>query len=294
MYRNLFDAMIESKLIVNNKYFKEYELLIENNIETSPVRFKTQQHHIIPVHFTKYYDFSKVEYETRINLDFKNHILAHYYLALCGAFDDIRFFNELAVLRMIGDSEVNIEDRKWIESLDKYSSIYEESCKINSEKHKGKPSWNLGKHYSVGPMKDERKSKIRESAKGRYSGDIWIHRDKENKHIKPSELEHYMLLGFELGRNDPECNRKNSESQRANPNRAMLGKHQSDYQKSVVSQKLTGVPKSDEARKNMSSARTGKVLVSNDTTNDTLYVAKTELDFYISKGYRKGRLNKRP
>lgn len=76
--------------------------------------------------------------------------------------------------------------------------------------------------------------------------------------------------------------------------KAMLGKHQSEYQKKIVSQKLSGVPKSDVARNNMSIARVGKILVSNDDLKHSLYILKDELELYIGKGYRKGRLNKRP
>lgn len=294
MHSNLFDEMLRSKLVEDNEYFNEYKQLICNNIETPSIKFKTQQHHIIPVHFTKYYNFSDVNPDIRVNLTFKDHILAHYYLTLCGTSDDIRYANELAVLRMIGDSTVSLEDRCWIESLEHYSEIYEESCRINSAKHKGKLPWNAGKHYTVGPMSDIRKQRISKKAEGRYVGDIWIHHGTENKHVKPDQLDTYLEQGFELGRNDPECNRKNSESQRRNPNRAMLGKHQSEYQKTTVSAKLKGVPKTAESRNNMKLAKSGKILISNDTTQHSFYVDKNELNKYINEGYRKGRLNKRP
>lgn len=48
------------------------------------MKFKTQLHHIIP---RKYYTYNKLEInnsrENLVNLLYKDHILAHYYLALC-------------------------------------------------------------------------------------------------------------------------------------------------------------------------------------------------------------------
>ena len=169
MLNSLFNAINSSGLVQDNQYFEAYRNIIECNKDTQPVKFKTQRHHIIPAHFTTYFTFDNdVNIDARVNLSFKDHILAHYYLALCGATAEIRYSNELAVLRMIGYSELSLEDKKRIQDLDKYSIIYEEACKINSEKHKGKKPWNYNLHYTVGPMKQSRKDNISKKARQEF------------------------------------------------------------------------------------------------------------------------------
>lgn len=69
---------------INNEYLDKYCELIINNLNTKKERPKTQSHHIIPV---SYFKISKLSIdnskENRVNLLYKDHILAHYYLCLC-------------------------------------------------------------------------------------------------------------------------------------------------------------------------------------------------------------------
>jgi len=71
------------KGIIINKYFRKYCDLILKNKNTPDIKFKTQKHHIIPKFYFKTnnleIDNSK---ENLVNLLYKDHILAHYYLCL--------------------------------------------------------------------------------------------------------------------------------------------------------------------------------------------------------------------
>lgn len=85
----MFQQEIKIKLLatnyfIDNEYLDKYCELIELNKDTKRERPKTQSHHIIPVSYFKLselpIDNSK---ENRVNLLYKDHILAHYYLCLC-------------------------------------------------------------------------------------------------------------------------------------------------------------------------------------------------------------------
>ena len=76
--------ILATNYFIDNEYLDKYCELIELNKNTKKERPKTQSHHIIPVSYFKLselpIDNSK---ENRVNLLYKDHILAHYYLCLC-------------------------------------------------------------------------------------------------------------------------------------------------------------------------------------------------------------------
>ena len=79
----LQDKLLSTFLFENNEYFKKYVRLIEDNLMTKQQKFKTQKHHIIPRIAFQLYNWDGCETkENKVNLLYKDHILAHYYLAL--------------------------------------------------------------------------------------------------------------------------------------------------------------------------------------------------------------------
>lgn len=289
---NYKQKLLSIDRFIDNMYLDLYINLIECNLDTAYEKYITQKHHVIPRYIFRSLDMNiDNSKENLVNLKFKDHILAHYYLALCSTNSKDRYCNELAILRMIGDSELPLADRYWIEHLDKYQELYKDAQLHNRDAHLGKPSWNKGLKYHRTPTKESTKELISNKAKNRYKDHIWIHKGNINKHIDRSLLDVYLNDGFEIGRNQVDVFKKISESQKLNPNRSMLGKKQSDNQKRLASEKLRGVPKSDKARQNMSKAKKGKILVSNDVTKHSFFINKEELSVYLEKGYHKGKLS---
>lgn len=287
---NYKQTLLNTNRFSENEYLDKYIELLKTNKNKVFESGVTQKHNIIPRHvFTAINIPTDDSDNNLIVLTFADHILAHYYLALAANNVKDRFSNELAVLRMIGDSDLSLEDRRWIKNLDKYQELYEDSQQNNRNAHIGKTPWNKGKTYSTVPCPEDKKKIIKDKATGRYVGDCWIHKGTLNKHVPKDQLEYYLSKGFELGRNDLEAFQKISESQKLNPNRSMLGRKQSDYQKQRVSELMLGVPKSDNARANMSKAKKGKIMVSNDETKHCLFVEKHEFDAYVQKGYHRGK-----
>lgn len=90
----LKDTLLGLKIVEDNEYLDKYCKLIENNLNTKREKFKTQGHHFIPVYYYKYTYNIKTREESKIiankdpnnivvNLLYKDHVKAHYYLALC-------------------------------------------------------------------------------------------------------------------------------------------------------------------------------------------------------------------
>lgn len=82
--QKLKNKLLITNTFIDNEYLDKYCELIIQNKETKKERPKTQSHHILPKSYFKLHcieiDNSK---NNRVNLLYKNHILAHYYLCLC-------------------------------------------------------------------------------------------------------------------------------------------------------------------------------------------------------------------
>lgn len=281
--------LIATELYNDDQYLNFYIDLINKNINNTYVKHESQQHHIIPRY---YFNLSNIKVDNSknnlINLNFKDHILAHYYLAKASITKKSMYANITAISMMLGKLYLNLDDEDFISKLDDYQKMYEETRQENY----GREVWNKGLRYHIGPMEQQRKNNISYAAVGRYLNHIWIHKEGENKHIPQDQLQKYLDLSFKLGRNQPEVNKKISESQKANPNRSMLGKHQSDYQKQLVSEMFKGKPKSLEHRKKISENRLGKIKIINDETNHKCFIKEEEFETFKLKGYRRVKQNK--
>ena len=66
-------------VIINNEYLDLYCLLVEQNLTRKREKYKTQLHHVIPCAlYTSRAAANADESNIKINLLFKDHILAHY------------------------------------------------------------------------------------------------------------------------------------------------------------------------------------------------------------------------
>lgn len=277
-------TLLDTQVFIDNEYLDKYTNLILANKDTISTKYVTQKHHIIPVNVFKHLKIEVDNSEDNIViLRYSDHILAHYYLCFCVK-DTLKFVNEFAFLSLWNEKRGPYNEEELKSILPGKQKLYEDYCLRKSQL--------TTKRLLGHSTSEETRKRISDSAIGRYSGDVWIHRGNERKHIPQSELKYYLNLGFEVGRNDIEVYRKISEIQKANPNRAMLGKKQSDKQKQVAREYMSNRIVSDITKANMSKARQGKILISNKELNKSFYIFPEELSDYLSKGFYKGRLNK--
>ena len=95
------EDLLNLKLCIDNIYLNKYVELINANMNTKKEKHLTAVHHIIPRY---YYKENNLDVDNSIrnivNLSYPNHILAHYYLALCSENIRYRFHNENMLLRI--------------------------------------------------------------------------------------------------------------------------------------------------------------------------------------------------
>lgn len=287
MIKNLLNVLLTSDTVIDNEYFNNYCKLIESNMTTKKEKYVTNVHHIVPRSYYKtnnmVVDDSK---DNLVNLSYKDHILAHYYLYMCSNSASFKMSNAYATYLMLNEysSALNSDYDNLILTLDHiqelYSSMRKDLSRVVSKKLMG---------HSVS---DSTKNKISKSNKNRYFGHIWVSKDGVTKHISKDEIDTYISCGYSVGRNDFEAFAKISEAQKRNPNRSMLGRSQSEYQKSVVREYMKNRTVTNDTKLNMSLARKGKVLISNDITQHSFYVEKELVSDYLKNNYHLGRLKK--
>lgn len=158
---------------------------------------------------------------------------------------------------------------------------------------KGTPSPNKGKPNpsAMVPCSDEKREKIRSSAIGRYAGDVWMYNPVTNKrtHVPKSKVSEMMECGFILGRNDEALNSYFSQKFKENPPMSMLGKKHSDETRRKQSEARLGIVYSDETKERIRLGKLGKILVSNDVSGKSMYILPSELSYYESIGFHRGR-----
>ena len=310
MFKKEFNILVDCGFI-RNKYFYLYKNLITNNSNTCKEKFKTQKHHIIPLKISK---ILGIDNTPTVNLLYKDHILAHYYLCLCcnKTISEIKYSIYKAFLYMYNGrlskfskteiSKLNKEEIKFIEELEKRQKIYEafkKECsehmsKLNkgkkkrpfTEEHKkniskgkkGKPSKNKGKTF-----KPHTKQWKKEQSK-RSKGKIVINNGILNKRVYPEEFEkHYKLLDWTLGFANKEVF-KCSEEQKQKISNTLMGHKVNKQTKNKISLTLTGYKQSEETKEK----QRNKIWITNGKVN-----RRINKDKPIPHGYKKGMQRKR-
>ena len=185
---NLKEKLLNLGLVKDNQYLDRYIELIEKNKETKKEKFKTNKHHIIPRYYYKYNNFElDNSKENFVNLLYKDHILAHYYLSLCSSNGYFKYSNINALSYIQTKYKINTNDL--IDNLDNYQDLYSYLIQYKASMRKGKPfphtlEWNKkislankGKRLGISPPNkgvhgvfhhtEEAKIKIGKAAKGR-------------------------------------------------------------------------------------------------------------------------------
>lgn len=133
------DKLLSTNYFIDNEYLDKYVSLMLDNRSTIKQKGKTERHHILQRSYFKEIgqdcDNSK---DNLINLLYKDHILAHYYLCLCtvGA---VKKSNILCFNYMINYEK--LDDDSFVDKLDYYQQLHEDYCKLDSQ-------INTGKKYS--------------------------------------------------------------------------------------------------------------------------------------------------
>ena len=226
----LKEKLLSIKLVVDCDYLDKYCTLIESNAHTQKIKYKTQTHHIIPKYYYKFMGLEVDETANNlVNLLHKDHVLAHYYLALCSSTNEFKIKNLYSIRHVLNQGnykiqECYVDDRNFIELLDDYQDLMEELNVVIGNKHRGKIESeetrkkksisHKGKKYK--PMSDEGRKNISVAHKGAGHSQsettrkkisnkrknlnlVNIRKGDIKKSVPKSNLEIYLKDGYVLG-----------------------------------------------------------------------------------------------
>lgn len=236
----LKQKLLSLNLVEDNEFLDKYVELIVSNRGTKREKYKTQRHHIVPKSYFSHCNITIDNAQTNcVNLVYCDHILAHYYLALCSKELWFKYANEKALASFFNKtnnySQLDID--KFINKLPLFQSLYEESKISVGLQRLGVPSSNKGIKLS-----DETKKKISEAFKGR----TWINKNNKSKFVKRDELDSYLKDGWNLG----QCENKED--------RPHYGKHHSEETKRIIGLKSLGRKHTEEVKQKMSERNSGE------------------------------------
>lgn len=162
-------------VFVDNEYLDLYCSLIENNRQTKREKFKTQQHHVIPCAcYDSREEANKDPSNLKVNLLFKDHILAHYYLCLCAKESQFRYKMIAAIEFTLGKSKnITNQDivaamKDWLLNNEVFQNAYEEYAEIRFNRLRTPEVLERRNEALVGHVvSTETKHKISEANKGR-------------------------------------------------------------------------------------------------------------------------------
>ena len=123
---DIYNTLKTYKYFTDNEYLQKYCQVIERNRRT-PVRARlTHKHHIVPKSWFKLTN-SEINNELNnlVNLPYREHFLAHYYLCLCTE-DPFKYANQLALMCLKSLKNKNVVDKQLLHRLPLYNYIYED------------------------------------------------------------------------------------------------------------------------------------------------------------------------
>lgn len=123
--RDIKQTLLKHSGFVNNDYLDLYCRLVERNTRTAIKHRVTNSHHIIPKAWFKLNKQTVDNSQTNlVNLVYRDHVLAHYYLCLCTV-EELQFANQLALVCLVQRKKLNSVDKQLVTRLPLYNNIYE-------------------------------------------------------------------------------------------------------------------------------------------------------------------------
>ena len=171
----LKEYLLGLDFLIDNDYLDKYVDLVIRNQFTAYIKNSTNKHHIVPKYYYCYNNLRVNNDNTNlINLLYRDHILAHYYLAMCSKYDFGKRANIFSISFLLNGKkleDLNIEEidfhyyQQLYETGRKYVELASHSVEANkkvSNKLLGRVSPNKGNITKL-----EKKSKANPNAKNK-------------------------------------------------------------------------------------------------------------------------------
>ena len=126
----LKNKLLSLDVFLDNEYLDKYIELVESNFYTKRETKKTQSHHIIP---KCYFTLNSLDIDetpqNKVNLLYKDHVLAHCYIVLSAQECQFKYYNYYALVHLLGHRDFK-DMRSLVESLDEVQMAYESSKRL--------------------------------------------------------------------------------------------------------------------------------------------------------------------
>ena len=124
--RNVYETLKQLEYFVDNEYLLKYAQLVDKHTVDKRRTHLTNSHHIIPKSWFKLMGQPVDNTAPNlVNLPYREHILAHYYLCLCTT-DPFTYANQLGFMCLLTRKKLNPTDRLLVQHLSMYNNIYED------------------------------------------------------------------------------------------------------------------------------------------------------------------------
>lgn len=294
------NLLLQLNIFEDNDYLDLYVDLINSNINREHEVYRTQRHHIIP---RCYYKINNLEVDNTktniVNLLYKDHILAHYYLVKASKNTEFKYKMIIALNYIVGNSkQCNYNDfdlNTFILNLPDYQEIYSQAIKHHALQTAEKLK---GRERSL-----ETRQKISQSSKGKIISEqsrAKMSLAKKGTHLSE---EHKKRISEKMkGCKQPWAGRKQSPEEIEKRRQKMLGHETSEETRKKISEGNKGKVRSIELRKRLSEALKGreawnkglpsnirgKICVYNPLTDKLSYIDEVDINSYLEQGYIKG------
>lgn len=127
---DLKQTLVNLRGFEDNEFLEQYCTLIERHKRIPKRARVTNAHHIIP---KSWFKINNYEIDNSlinlVNLPYREHVLAHYYLCLCTV-GKLQYANQLAFFCLITrKKKLNVVEKQLVHNLPMYNNIYESYCK---------------------------------------------------------------------------------------------------------------------------------------------------------------------
>lgn len=134
--RDIRGTLLSTGYFVDNEYLSKYCTTVERHTRTKCIRGITNKHHIMP---KALFNLLHTEVDNGlanlVNLPYREHALAHYYLCLCTK-DEMKYASEMALICLISRKKLSESDRYLITNLPMYKEIYQDYLNKKTTKYR--------------------------------------------------------------------------------------------------------------------------------------------------------------
>lgn len=274
--KKIFDTFNWAELVNEDENFENYKQIImnENNSVLKYVSGITQKHHILPKSYFKKHQLKIDNSEDNIVILYhRDHILAHYFLALCAKDGWFKYATEFAVCSMINEAKLPSSKDELMSKMPEYEKLYKDFCHRQSLKKSlgNGPKTTLGKKSIYNKQLNVVKFVLEDELQF-YLNSGWVLGGKplsEEAKKKIGRSNSIALLGKKT---TIEANEKRKESLRR--------KWQSEDNNWIHRKKRT-----KESYESVSKSLSGRIAIINLQTGKRTRVKKDELEKYLNSGW---------